>query len=75
MHLALRYFGFAGLWAGERIKLKQYWMKLKYNCDGHERWELTSGKYASESSVRRAYEARGKSLNFIILETRPYEKN
>ena len=52
----------------------QYWMKLKYNSDGHERWELTSGKFANENAVRRAYEARGKSLNYTILETKPYEK-
>ena len=48
-------------------------MKLKYNYDGHERWELTSGKFANENAVRRAYEARGKSLNYTILETKPYE--
>jgi len=51
----------------------QYWMKLKYNYDGHERWELTSGKFANENAVRRAYEARGKSLNYTILETKPYQ--
>ena len=50
----------------------QYWMKLKYNYDGQERWELTRGKFASEDAVRRAYEARGKSLKFTILETKPY---
>ncbi len=48
-------------------------MKLKYNYDGHERWELTSSKFANENAVRRAYEARGKSLNYTILKTEPYE--
>ena len=52
---------------------RQYWMKLKYNYDGHERWELTSSKFANENAVRRAYEARGKSLNYTILKTEPYE--
>ncbi len=52
----------------------QYWMKLKYEHDGIERWELTSGKFANESAVRRAYEARGESLNFTILETKPHEQ-
>ena len=51
----------------------RYWMKLRYG-DGHERWELTAGKYASESSVRRAYEARGKSLHFEIVETQVEEQ-
>ena len=51
----------------------QYWMKLKYNSDGHERWELTSGKFANEDAVRRAYEARGKSLNYTMLEAKPYQ--
>ena len=51
----------------------QYSMKLKYNSDGHERWELTSGKFANEDAVRRAYEARGKSLNYTILEATPYQ--
>ena len=50
----------------------RYWMKLRYE-DGHERWELTSGKFANENAVRRAYQARGKSLNYTILETRPYD--
>ena len=45
----------------------RYWMKLRYG-DGHERWELTAGKYAHELAVRRAYEARGKSLHFEIVE-------
>ena len=48
-------------------------MKLKYNSDGHERWELTSGKFANEDAVRRAYEARGKSLNYTMLEAKPYQ--
>jgi len=51
----------------------QYWMKLKYNCDGHERWELTSGKFVDEDAVCRAYEARGKSLNYTILKIKPYK--
>ena len=48
-------------------------MKLRYE-DGHERWELTAGKYASEPAVRRAYEARGKSLHFEIVEVRAEEQ-
>ena len=48
-------------------------MKLKYNCDGHERWELTSGKFVDEDAVCRAYEARGKSLNYTILKIKPYK--
>tara|TARA_Y100000004_G_scaffold103137_1_gene115718 strand:+ start:1106 stop:1291 length:186 start_codon:yes stop_codon:yes gene_type:complete len=51
----------------------RYWMKLRYG-DGHERWELTAGKYASEPAVRRAYEARGKSLHFEIVEVRAEEQ-
>ena len=47
----------------------RYQMKLRYR-DGHERWELTAGKYASEPAVRRAYEARGKSLHFDIVEVK-----
>ena len=52
----------------------QYWMKLKYNYDGPERWELTKGQFDNEHSVLRAYEARGKSLNYTILETKPYRR-
>ena len=50
----------------------RYWIKLRYE-DGHERWELTAGKYTNEPSVRRAYEARGKSLQFEIVEVTPEE--
>ena len=50
----------------------RYWIKLRYE-DGHERWELTAGKYAHELAVRRAYEARGKSLHFEIVEVTPEE--
>ena len=53
----------------------QYWMKIRYNYDGQERWELTKGQFANENSVLRAYEARGKSLNYTILETKPYKTN
>ncbi len=54
--------------------MKQYWMKLRYNNSGRELWELTSRKYTNAKAVRRAYQARGKSLNFNILETKPYGK-
>lgn len=50
-------------------------MKLKYHHDGQERWELTKGQFANEHSVFRAYEARGKSLNYTILEIKPYKNN
>ena len=50
-------------------------MKIRYNYDGQERWELTKGQFANENSVLRAYEARGKSLNYTILETKPYKTN
>ncbi len=53
---------------------KQYWMKLKYEHDGVERWELTQGRFSKAEDVFKAYEARGKSLNFIILETKPHEQ-
>ena len=52
--------------------MKQYWTKLKYEHDGVERWELTQGRFSKAEDVFKAYEARGKSLNFIILETKPY---
>ena len=45
----------------------QYYIKVKYNYDGHERWELTEGKFANENAARKAYEARGKAMNFTII--------
>ena len=58
----------------DRKMKSQYYIKVKYNHDGHECWELTEDEFANENAVRRAYEARGKSLNYTILETKPYEK-
>ena len=52
---------------------KQYWMKLRYE-DGFERWELTRGKFATESATRKAYEARGKAMHFTITEVKPHEQ-
>ena len=51
----------------------QYYIKVKYNSDGHERWELTSGKFANEDAVCRAYEARGKAMDFTILKLKKHE--
>tara|TARA_B100000214_G_scaffold328525_1_gene267715 strand:- start:101 stop:313 length:213 start_codon:yes stop_codon:yes gene_type:complete len=51
----------------------QYYIKVKYNYDGHERWELTEGKFANENAARKAYEARGKAMNFTILKLKKYE--
>ena len=46
----------------------QYYIKVKYNHDGHECQELTEDEFANENAVREAYEARGKSLHFKIVE-------
>ena len=54
--------------------MNQYWLKIKYEHDGVERWELTKGKFANESSVRKAYEARGKAMHFTIIEVKPHEQ-
>ena len=53
--------------------MNQYWLKIKYE-DGFERWALTKGKFATESSVRKAYEARGKAMHFTIIEVKPHEQ-
>ena len=54
--------------------MNQYWLKIKYEHDGGERWELTRGKFATESAVRKAYEARGKAMHFTIIEVKPHEQ-
>ncbi len=54
--------------------MNQYWLKIKYEDDGVERWELTRGKFATESAVRKAYEARGKAMHFTITEVKAHEQ-
>ena len=53
--------------------MNQYWLKIKYE-DGHERWELTRGKFPSESAATKAYKARGEALHFSIVEAQPHEQ-
>ena len=53
--------------------MKQYWMKVKYNGTArctNPRWELTRGRFRNEISVRNAYAARAKSLDYEILEVK-----
>ena len=53
--------------------MNQYWLKIKYE-DGFERWELTRGKFATESAARKAYEARGEAMHFTIAEVKAHEQ-
>ena len=53
--------------------MNRYWLKIKYE-DGYERWELTRGKFATESAVRKAYEARSKAMHFTIPEVKKHEQ-
>ena len=53
--------------------MNQYWLKIKYE-DGYERWELTRGKFATESAARKAYEARGEAMHFTITEVKVHEQ-
>lgn len=53
--------------------MNQYWLKIKYE-DGYERWELTKGKFATESAARKAYEARGEAMHFTITEVKAHEQ-
>jgi len=55
------------------IMKNQYWLKVEYE-DGFERWELTRGKFATESAARKAYEARGKAMHFTITEVKAHEQ-
>ena len=62
-------------------KMKQYRMLIEYQGEGDERprcanplWELTEGRFRSETKVRQAYEARAKSLNYKILTVEPWEQ-
>ena len=51
----------------------QYYIKVKYNHDGHECWELTEDEFANENAAREAYEARGKAMNFTIIKLKKHE--
>jgi len=51
----------------------QYYIKVKYNHDGHECWELTEDEFANENAAREAYEARGKAMNFTTLKLIKHE--
>jgi len=53
--------------------MKQYWMKIKYE-DGHERWELSEGKFKNADAANRAYAPRAKALHFEIVELKPHEQ-
>ena len=53
--------------------MNQYWLKIKYE-DGHERWELTRGKFTSEDAALKAYEAQSKAMQFKIVEVKPHEQ-
>ena len=56
--------------------MNQYWIKVKYNgaveCT-NPLWELTQGSFRNEVAVRNAYEGRAKSLDYEILEVKPYD--
>lgn len=53
--------------------MNQYWLKIKYE-DGLERWEITRGKFATESAARKAYKARGEAMRFTITEVKAHEQ-
>ena len=53
--------------------MKQYWMRIRYE-DGHERWELTRGKFRDADAASNAYEPRAKSLHFELIEVKPHEQ-
>ena len=48
-------------------------MKIKYE-DGHERWELSQGKFRDADAARKAYEPRAEALHFKIVEVKPHEQ-
>jgi hypothetical protein len=48
-------------------------MKIKYE-DGHERWELSQGKFRDVDAARKAYTSRAEALHFKIVELKPHEQ-
>ena len=56
--------------------MEQYWMKVKYIAPvggDNPCWELTRGRFRNETAVRNAHAARAKSLDYEILEVKPYD--
>ncbi len=48
-------------------------MKIKYE-DGHERWELSQGKFRDADAAEKAYTPRAEALHFEIVEVKPHEQ-